>query len=255
MSGRRRKKKQSGGGDEGAGWMTTYGDLMSLLLSFFILIVSFSSIQESEFQKAIGSLQRALGLLRANPAVVTPTRSPDIYIPPRSKMKEMVDRILHEVKDIPQLENNITFESTDKGVRMRISNPLLFDIGRANIKPQIYPVLNEITSMLDTSDFEIIIEGHTDNVPINNDQFHSNWELSAARAVAVVEYFSQHGITPERLEAAAYGEYHPLKANNTDKGRAKNRRVEIFIPYPPGYKDSEPLKEPYYGRRKTTATF
>ncbi len=227
--------------------MTTYGDLMSLLLSFFILIVSFSSIQESEFKKAIGSLQRALGLLRANPAVVSPTRSPDIYIPPRSEMKAAVNKIMTMVKDLPQVDKNISFESTDKGMRVRISNPLLFDIGRANIKPQIFPVLNEITAMLDTSNFKIIVEGHTDNMPINNDQFHSNWELSAARAVAVVEYFVKRGVAPERLEAAAYGEYHPLAPNGTDEGRAKNRRVEIYIPYPQDLPNSEPEKEPKNG--------
>ncbi len=227
--------------------MTTYGDLMSLLLSFFILIVSFSSIQESEFKKAIGSLQRALGLLRANPAVVSPTRSPDIYIPPRSEMKAAVNKIMTMVKDLPQVDKNISFESTDKGMRVRISNPLLFDIGRANIKPQIFPVLNEITAMLDTSNFKIIVEGHTDNMPINNDQFHSNWELSAARAVAVVEYFVKCGVAPERLEAAAYGEYHPLAPNGTDEGRAKNRRVEIYIPYPQDLPNSEPEKEPKNG--------
>lgn len=245
MSGRRRKKKDSGGGDENGspGWMTTYGDLMSLLLAFFILIVSFSSIQESEFKKAIGSLQRALGLLRANVAVVAPSGIPQVYIPPRAKVREVVDRILHTIKDVPKIENNISFESTKEGVRVRISNPLLFDIGRANIKPDIYPVLDEIVSLLDTSNFNIVIEGHTDNVPIHNDQFHSNWELSAARAVAIVEFFVKRGLDPARLRAVGYSEYRPLISNDTEAGRAKNRRVEIFIPFPPGYNDTEATKD------------
>lgn len=212
------------------GWMTTYGDMMSLLLVFFILIVSFSSVQESEFQKAMGSLQRALGLLKSNVALITPSTQ-SIYIPPRAEVRQVINEILRTMKDIPELENSISFESGEDGVRVRISNPLLFDTGKANLKPQILPVLDKIATLLDTAEFEVIIEGHTDNVPIYNEQFHSNWELSAARSVAVVEQFVDFGINPERFSAVAYGEYKPLKSNLTSDGRSKNRRVEVFIPY------------------------
>jgi len=230
MSRQRRKKKDSGGDENGApGWMTTYGDLMSLLLAFFILIVSFSSVQESEFKKAMGSLQRALGLLKSNVALMSPTQS-TVYVPPRAKVREVVERMLRTM-NMPEIEDNISFESSDEGVRVRISNPLLFDIGKANLKPEIFPVLDELAALLDTSNFQIIIEGHTDNIPINNEQFRSNWELSAARSVAVVEYFVDLGLDPKRFTSVAYGEYRPLEPNITSEGRAKNRRVEVFIPY------------------------
>jgi len=242
---RQRRKKDKDSGDDGnsaPGWMTTYGDLMSLLLAFFILIVSFSSVQESEFHKAMGSLQRALGLLKSNVSLVSPSTTP-VYVPPRSEVREVIDEILQTMEDLPELEISISLESSADGVRVRISNPLLFDTGKANLKSRIWPVLDKIATLLDTADFEVIIEGHTDNVPIYNDQFHSNWELSAARSVAVVEHFVDYGIEPERFSAVAYGEYQPLASNFTSEGRSKNRRVEVFIPYDQG-QEKQSLRKP-----------
>lgn len=202
---------------------------MSLLLAFFILIVSISSVQESEFKKAMGSLQRALGLLKSNVALMSPTQA-TVYIPPRSQVRKVIKK-MHRTMDVPEIEDNISFESTEEGVRIRISNPLLFDIGKANLKPEVYPVLTEIATLLDTSNFPIVIEGHTCNIPIHNEHFQSNWELSAARSVAVVQFFVQQGLAPKRFTSVAYGEYRPLKSNDTPEGRSKNRRVEVFIPY------------------------
>jgi len=247
MSRKQRKRKNSGGEDGAPGWMTTYGDLMSLLLAFFILIVSFSSIQESEFKKAMGSLQKALGLLRANVAVISPT-IPDIYVPPRAKVQDVINKILRSMEQVPDIKQNISVEASDEGVRVRISNPLLFDVGKANIKQGIYPVLDQVATLLDTSNFQIVIEGHTDNIPIHNEQFGSNWELSAARSVAVVEYFVRLGLDPGRFTAVAYGEYRPLDTNKTEEGRAKNRRVEIFIPYNQKNIHKGPIKALYNGR-------
>jgi len=228
---RKRRKEKKGGDDGGSpGWMTTYGDMMSLLLAFFILIVSFSSIQESEFKKAMASLQRALGLLKSEMTVVK-TINPDMYRPSPKRIEQMIKNIRREMRNLPQGTKNVSFDTTKQGVRVRISNPLLFDIGRANLKRNIYPVLDEVAAFLDSADFPVIIEGHTDNVPIYNEQFHSNWELSAARAVAVVEYFEETGLDPERFSAVAYSEYRPLESNETEEHRASNRRVEIFIPY------------------------
>ncbi len=98
------------------------------------------------------------------------------------------------------------------------------------MKEDIYPILNKITTVLKSNMLDIVIEGHTDNVPIDNEEYHSNWELSAARAVSVVEYFTRAGINPRRCKAVAYGEYQPLAENNTVEGRRRNRRVEVFIP-------------------------
>ncbi len=230
---RRQRKEKKGKDDGGApGWMTTYGDMMSLLLAFFILIVSFSSIREEEFKKAMASLQKAMGLLRSEMSVVK-TINPDTYRPSNEEVRELIHRLREQMGRIPEVEKNISFETTDDGVRVRISNPLLFDLGKANLKPGIYPILDEIAVFLESADasFPVVVEGHTDNIPIHNEEFRSNWELSAARSVAVVEYFIGVGLHPQRCSAVAYGEYQPLVANDTDANRSKNRRVEIFIPY------------------------
>lgn len=230
----RRQRKGKKGGDKGGapGWMATYGDMMTLLLAFFILIVSFSSIQDAEFKKAMASLQRAMGILKAEMSVVK-TVNTDAYRPTRQEVRELMKRIREKMGQVPLVEQNMSFETSDDGVRLRISNPLLFDLGKANLKPEIYPILDEVATFLDSIDstFPVVIEGHTDNIPIHNEAFQSNWELSAARSVAVVEYFIGVGLQPERFSAAAYGEFQPLVPNETELQRSKNRRVEIFIPY------------------------
>lgn len=226
MSKRRRKNKK---GNEGAPeWMVTYSDMVTLLLAFFVLLFSFSSIEKAKFQKAMASIRSAMGLMNRTSVAVPPIQRP--RLPIQRKFEKSMEEVVREVQNIPDIQDKISYENTDEGVRIRISNPVLFDIGAAHLKPDIYPILDKIATVLQSNAFDIVVEGHTDNIPIDNDEFHSNWELSAARAVSVVEYFITKGVNPRRFEAVGYGEYQPLADNSTEKGRQKNRRVEIFIP-------------------------
>jgi len=226
MSKRRRKQKK---GEEGAPlWMVTYSDMVTLLLAFFVLLFSFSSIEKAKFTQAMASIRAAMGLMNRTTVMVPPIQRR--ILPIQRKFEKSMEEVIREVQNIPDIQDNISYEKTDEGVRIRISNPVLFDIGKAGLKPDIYPILDKIATVLKSNAFDVVVEGHTDNIPIDNDEYHSNWELSAARAVSVVEYFIKQGVNPRRFQAVGYGEYQPLADNSTEEGQQKNRRVEIFIP-------------------------
>ncbi len=227
---KRKSGTEESGGGGAPGWMVTYGDLMSLLLTFFVLIVSFSSIQNVKFQKALGSLKAALGVLPKEESVVYQR---EILVPQLAdKSRKHIKRIARELQrivDARGLGNNIRLEVTPKGLLIRIDSPVLFDLGEATIKPEAYPILDKVVEMTKMWPNKIRIEGHTDDLPIHTRKFPSNWELSTARALSVLRYFLGKGVEPRRLAAVGYGEYHPLVPNTSAENRAKNRRVEIYI--------------------------
>ena len=227
------RKKKDKDTEEGAPrWMVTYGDMMSLLLTFFILIVSFSSIQEVEFNKAMGSLKAALGVIPKKGGF---QRNFNFFFSTQGEqgMEEVISQVINLKKEIAEknLEGEVKVTLTDKGAHIVISDPLLFDLGSDELKVGVIPALDIVAALIKkTPGAEIIVEGHTDNWPINNTCFPSNWELSAARALAVVKYFAfKKGLDPALFAATGYGEYRPLKPNDSDKNRAANRRVEIFV--------------------------
>jgi len=212
------------------GWVVTYGDMMSLLLTFFILLVSFSSIQESKFKEAMESLQGALGVLDKYPTaldfktriVPTPrqTDSSEIYYMIRKVEQYLVNAKLDKAVDV-SLEKD--------GVRIRIKDQLMFASGSASLRAAAHPVLDKVAELIDGAGQEVDVTGHTDTVPIHSERYPSNWDLSAARAVSVARYLQARGIDPRRLRAVGCGPYQPLADNATPAGRARNRRVEIFM--------------------------
>ncbi len=229
---RSRSNNESKGGGA-PGWMVTYGDLMSLLLTFFVLIVSFSSIEMAEFQKALGSLKGALGVLPKQQSVVMQW---DPVIPQLSDYeKKRVQKVISELRNVVKaqgLKDKVVMQEIKNGVLIRIDSPVLFDLGSANLKKRAYPILMKIIEMIQDWPNNIRIEGHTDDLPIHTAEFPSNWELSTARALSVLKFFLENShIEPQRLSAVGYGEYHPLVPNTSPENRAKNRRVEIYIEY------------------------
>lgn len=128
------------------------------------------------------------------------------------------------------LEDAIRMEIVERGLTINMTEKLMFNSGSAEILPEALPVLNEIVVQLKTVPNDISIEGHTDNIPIANDRFGSNWELSTARATNIVKYFvEQQGIAPNRVSASGYGEFRPITDNSTPEGRAANRRVVLIV--------------------------
>jgi len=129
-------------------------------------------------------------------------------------------------------DKQIKLQMMEKGLVITVVGDLLFDSGKAKIRSEAFPLLTKVSAVLkdNMAQFNIGIEGHTDNVPIKQSGWKSNWELSTARALSVLHYLANdQGISPERLSAIGYGEYRPLVSNETSDGRKQNRRVEIVI--------------------------
>ncbi len=222
-----------------APWVVTYGDMMSLLLTFFVLLLSFSSMQEVKFKKAVESLQRALGVFAQSETIIEFDQEPSQgeAAPRNQTIQTTREEVLYEFRKMEQylLENDLDIEvdltMTPDGINIKIKDSLLFASGKAKLQKAGIGVLDNLSGLLDGNPNNIRVSGHTDSVPIHTRQFPSNWELSAARAIAVARHFNEMGISPDRLSATGYGEYRPIESNSTAEGRSMNRRVEIFLKY------------------------
>ncbi len=249
MAGKKKRNKEEGGSGGAPLWIVTFSDLMSLLLTFFVLLLSFSSIQEVEFQKALGSLKGALGVLPKNDAIFTPIKTsfPRTSMMDRKmkydKVAEELQKALNKIKAELQkkgllkegedFDQMISIQSGKDGLVIRIASPMLYALGSADLKPIAFPILDEIINLVAPWPNSIRIEGHTDDLPIHTREFPDNWALSAQRALNVLRYFAQSGqIDPTRLVAMGYGEHQPLFPNTTPENRARNRRVEIYVEPP-----------------------
>lgn len=248
MSRRKRKKiVESSSGN----WLTTFSDLMSLLLTFFILLFSMSSVNSEKFNVMSASLQGALvgeagggAILEGNGISLESTGSGngknldasttanDNNIPEEvTKMYEEALKIIEE----EGISEQITVTSDQDGVYLDIQESILFDSGKATISNIGKETLVSLGDLLDLSNNDIIVEGFTDNVPIGRADYHTNWELSADRAMGVVRFLAeQRRIDPSRLSGRGYGEFNPVAPNDTPQNRAKNRRVNIVLVYQPG---------------------
>lgn len=209
-------------------WMTTYADMAILLLTFFILYYSLSSVANNKFKEAIlGTQSASIGLLelmdsvekRETIEVLTGLKSDNIL----SDIQHVADReSMNEIMDI----------STDRTkIVIRIPGGSFFKPGNADLDlEKSKPVLDEIVRLLNTyPGYRISIQGHTDDSPISSDRFPSNWELSSARATAVLRYFIDKNIDPKRLTATGYADIFPIASNDMELGQATNRRVEFVL--------------------------
>ncbi len=189
--------------NRGALWAITYGDLMSYLAIFFLLLYSMVSSKSMQGQMAAKSIEAEFG-------------------------KE--NRIIGVLFDRRGIQQIAKLEVQEKKIRIVFTAPIMFDSGRADVKSTAIPHLMKLCEALSELPNPIQIEGHTDNKPlVGNKKFLSNWELSAARAFAVLRTLEINGVPPNRLSAIGYGEFRPVKSNDTEEGRTANRRIEINI--------------------------
>jgi len=239
-------------------WMATFADLSTLLMTFFVLLLSFSTMDVQKFRDMLGSVQSAFGVQFQDrgiyqPVIQEPVKPSEakpqeqlikeqlVPTPSRDEEKEvaaesavMADQVKKLVEET-RLADEVEILQGPRGVRLRVKGGLFFQPGQADLRTAAMPFLNGVAKILNKSKFYLIIEGHTDNLPIHTEVFPTNWELSAARATAVVRTLVQEGqISAKRLAAIGFGPYYPLESNRTPEGRRKNRRVEfIFTKFSP----------------------
>lgn len=222
-----------------AGWLITFNDLITLLLVFFVLLFATGRVRSQQSGMLVDSLQGALGVLlegkKTGVQVERPIQRPEPSDRSVSdddsgtgfrSSESSPDTVMDDLADDPEIQ----VIQTPRGYSITLSDGILFASGVAELRPEACPVLNKIIDAVRANHFAIRVEGHTDNVPIQSGRFPSNWDLSVARAVHVVKYFTEIGkIAPQRFSAVGYGASKPLYSNDSPVNREKNRRVEIIL--------------------------
>jgi len=219
-------------GSSGGGWEVVYSGFVLILLCFFILLSSFSTMEEAKIMRFVKSFVDAVGILPGG----VKFDSGSTVLPGSDDMVDSQDKLaqifseLEELRQNLKKENDIMVAYSSKGLVMRLSDRALFDVGVADISPLAIPLLKKVGDIIAGNSFEVRIEGHTDDLPIKTVFFPSNWELSTARAVKVLRYFIETvGISSKRLSAVGYSKFQPLVPNDSYEHRARNRRVEIIF--------------------------
>ncbi len=241
-------------------WLATFADLMSLLMCFFVLLLSFSEMDLQKYKQVAGSMKAAFGIQRIVKSDTIPRGTSVIkqeFTPGKPEptvmdvVKQQTDNdsrdelrvnspISEEVEELLRIiEERLSDEIDEEmleivvyedGVMVRVREADAFPSGSAELQPGFKPVLDKLQGLLDESSGRIIVSGHTDNVPISTSNYPSNWVLSAARAASVVHYLSEIRLTdPARIEIRAFADTQPVADNDSPENRARNRRIEINI--------------------------
>lgn len=211
--------------NKGALWAITYGDLMSYLMIFFLVLFSFSvsrpdKSRSRKYEEALSNIQVAFG-----------GKADSRWIE-RAKAQEKESQVESNLKEsmrTDELANLVHVQSTEHRVKLVLTEGVLFSSGKADLKEPARKFLTSIAAELKKLPNDVIIEGHTDNVPIKHGKYSSNWELSMARAYAVVKFMEEQGLSARHLAGIGYGENRPVGDNSTSEGRARNRRIEISL--------------------------
>ncbi|MCK5880492.1 MAG: flagellar motor protein MotD [Sinobacterium sp.] len=249
-------------------WAIPFGDLMTLLLAFFVVMYAISSVNEGKYRAASASMHAAFSGLPRTVAPIQVGTNANTTTAPEVNMGQQIDREstiempksaamvddmddssesanigiyedenslelmeeeLREVLSDLIIDNVIQVTSSKDWIEVRIKSDLLFKSGQSELTPAALSSMQRFINVMNKFSNRMKVEGHTDNVPIKTWQFKSNWELSSARAISVVHLMQQEGINPRRLRVIAFGETKPIISNETIAGRQKNRRVNIII--------------------------
>lgn len=230
-------------------YMNTYGDMMTLLLTFFVLLFSMSTVDAAKFKAFVASFDGGIGILDGSesleenmnilgsgisqfPEENTTTLDMESAATLEAELKKIEQELTEYTKQY-DLSHDVTVEKNGDEVIIRFKDTLLFDTAKASIKAGAIPALDTLGAKLRDyieKGYFLKFEGHTDNVPINTAQFPSNWELSSARATAVARFYMEEmDFNPASLSIEGMSEYHPIGDNSTAEGRSLNRRVEIKV--------------------------
>ena len=247
------KRKQEDPPVGSPAWMATFSDMMNLLLCFFVLLYSMSSVDEAKWEQVVASLQSTISILPAGGSAIgegemisagvrqlefldsyynemANSRAEDDMDDPKDG-KNSVFEELQEAVENANLAELVELDFNSQYVELKLNGAILFASGRAEIVPEAYSTIDKIGRILESyKDHIIEVEGHTDNVPISSSQFENNDVLSMYRALSVATYFREHtDLDPASIKSSGRGDYVPVADNGTAEGRAMNRRVEIKI--------------------------
>lgn len=231
-----RKKKPEDPPVGSPAWMATFSDMITQILAFFIMLFSFSAIDNAKFKQAIVSMQGAFGVLPSGNTLIldplvetgTPGKEQEAKDGSLGTLQQEFNNALKE----HQADQYVKVEPGSRRLTLRFDAALLFDSGRSEIKQEAISALDAIGQVLSGYRNPVLIEGHTDNDPMRpgNIQFPDNWMLSAGRAASVLRYLRDfHNIPTDQMTLAGYAEERPVAPNDTPEGKAKNRRVDIVV--------------------------
>lgn len=206
-------------------WIVPYADFMTVLMIFFLMMYAFAVGYKSDhrFEQVIAGIQEEMGG-SVNTELVQKMIEQEKTDQITSKFDETVQKL--------KLNNVVTITSTGDHIKVVFANPVLFGSGKAELKSESQELLHDLAqTILAVTDNEIVVEGHTDNVPLRGTgRYKSNWELSIARSMQVVNHLiGSEKLDPKRFASAGYGEFRPIVPNDSEEGRAQNRRIEIDI--------------------------
>ncbi|MBI4349694.1 MAG: flagellar motor protein MotB [Elusimicrobia bacterium] len=197
-------------------WMVPYADLMSMLVILFMALFAYSySTKSAELDRALSTLQLAVG------------SKEDVKVRERLKEAELALEMQDQVGKMGL--SDMGLHVTAKRIRLTLPAPVLFAEGSEKLGEPARPALEAVARFLSHSPQPVLVEGHTDNVPIAGGRYRSNWELSAARAYSVVDYLIARGVPASRFSIRGYAEHRPAAPNDTPEGRRTNRRIEISL--------------------------
>ena len=226
-------------------WLVSYADFITLLFGFFVVLYAFARAdqkKQAQIPAAIDTAFHAMGLFpgaeknvgSGDQPAIPPSQfvtGEQIHAP--AEIKQDLGRIQRELTQKfagAVAAHAISISMSRDGLVVSLREAGFFDSGSATPKREAFATLRQISDSLGREPYDIRVEGHTDNVPIHNAAFDSNWELSSARATVIARLFLEwHTIVPERISAAGYGEFHPVASNDTADGRAQNRRVDLLV--------------------------
>lgn len=233
-----RKSKPPRSNDSSQTWLATYGDMMTNILVFFVLIFSASTVDEQKFRAISESFQNR-SIFEFYPSMIPFDEGPgnsgaeDGNLDEGTAVEGNLDYVYSEVNKYLQeqgLDELVGTTRTEEGLILVLPEQILFNTGEAIILPEALPILDQVSELLEEIPNIVRVEGHTDSRPIHTHVYPSNWELSAARASSVIRYFIDvHDLDPERFMAVGFGETRPVAPNDGPENWAKNRRVEIII--------------------------
>jgi chemotaxis protein MotB len=236
-------------------WLVSYADFITLLFAFFVVMYSISSVNEGKYKVLSDSLE---GIFNARQKAMQPIQLGEND--PKTELDQSGDALIRPVYDIvaPKakeqfkelsedavleniagefeesfedliFEDKVSVHRRDDWIEISLEDSVVFTSGGVEPVDEAFPVIERIASIMKKHGNAMLVEGHTDNIPISSSVFPSNWELSAARAASVVRFLTLEGVSPDRLGAMGYGEFNPLARNDTPEGRRKNRRVVLLV--------------------------